>query len=54
MRTGTIRIVAGGAGKSVPPVLYHIGKTPMDKDMEPVEIMEGGMENRDDEQAIFG
>ena len=34
MRTGTIRIVAGGAGKSVPPVLYHIGKTPMDKDME--------------------
>ena len=34
MRTGTIRIVAGGAGKSVPPVLYHIGKTPMNKDME--------------------
>lgn len=34
MRTGTIRIVAGGAGKSVPPVLYHIGKTPMDKGME--------------------
>ena len=34
MGTGTIRIVAGGAGKSVPPVLYHIGKTPMNKDME--------------------
>ena len=32
----------------------QVGKETASSYTEPVEITEGGMENRDDEQAIFG